>query len=392
MVVQRIAARDRDLPGAAEALESDQEEGRVLGKDSYGRPRTLRGCARAVTRAAITVIAIAAVVGGCTVLTGRLRVLSPCASDAACPCWFVTGDGYQRFPCSTLGVTVNLAVTREYAVDTRTVVEIQITEKGGSIPHGFSKTTSAPTGGMLEVTLLDAQGHVFPAFNSGGVSSDARFQFSLATGLTWRSPLYFAPLPQSLLQTPQSLTLRATALQLSDGEGDNMALPGVWRATYKTSANPGRSITFNIAPQIHGGVTVQPLRLDSASGAGTWVGEGAGERLLLRVSGLNPSAYHATIYSIITTDGLGLTTQGATSILLANQLPSTVFQPSATASGSSGPAATVELELIYLNSWLLTQTHAQTLSVNAWQVNMPLSSATPPAYATGPWTFTLPLS
>ena len=330
---------------------------------------------------------IALIVVACVAIWTRPSSDSPCQSAPACPCWSITGEGYDLYPCSTSGVSVKIEALRAYADPARTFVEARLTVSGARIPLGQSASSAPPDHASASMALQDAQGHTYSSIRAFGPAG--QFALDSAGDQAGVAVTEFEPLPESALRAPQSLTLRVTSMILNTGQRYNMQVEGAWSAMFKAPSQPARSITFHVAPQTRGGVTLQPLRLDIGSGSGAPDGFDAGERLIVRVSGLPPeTALHSL--GDITTQATAATiqnNQGVTNILLEGRLPSIIVGAGPFADGEVGPTGAVDLEIIYLAPRLPSLRGTQTLSVNAIR----LASDPDPRIVTGPWTFALRL-
>jgi hypothetical protein len=337
-------------------------------------------------RDAVVLAAVLALLAvACVAISTRPSSDSPCQSAPACPCWSITGDGFDLYPCSTSGVSVKVEALRTYADPARTFVEARLTVSGARIPLGQSAGSASPDHASVRLTLQDARGHTYSSIRAFGPAG--QFALDSAHDRAGVARVEFEPLPENALRAPQSLTLRITSLVLNAGQRYNMQVEGTWSAMFKTPARPARSITFHVAPQTRGGVTLQPLRLDIGSGAGALDGFGAGDRLIVRVSGLPPETALHSLGDITTrADAASIqNNQGVTDILLEGRLLSIIVGAGPLADGEVGPTGAVDLEIIYLAPRLPSLTGTQTLSVNAIR----LASDPDARVVTGPWTFSL---
>lgn len=295
-------------------------------------------------------------------------------------------------PCPASDIKASVAVTRSYADPTRTVVELQIVTPGARIPHGASSVTSPPDRlDLFNVRVRDAQGHIYWPTNTlpGSV-------FAYSAGQDVAIGYYeFDPLPESMLDAPQTLTLDIGLIMLESARSqDTASFAGLWSAAFKVAPHAGRSVDLRVAPQTHHGITIQPLRLDIGPNASVFDGLGGGERLILRVSGLAPDTVPNNVTGFSTAvslpDGGSLTSGGRlrATLLLEGQPPATVAGANNRSPAVVGPSGTMDLEVIFLSPPLSHLTGTQTLSLD--QIIVSSDERVPNVQ--GPWVFAIPLS
>lgn len=181
--------------------------------------------------------------------------------------WF--GDSSLRQVALQDGTLINRSATAQgitvhleegYADAARTVLTMQIT--------GGDDTRHPPSPFMPDVQVVDASGNSYGAIGGQGFNQDWLFEF--------------LPLPTDVLGTQQSLTLTIGQMQQTADNPtpvDNpiTTIPGLWQIDFQLRPQAGRVIPLDVAPEMHGGITLQPELL--ALGP-------AGVRLTVRVTGL----------------------------------------------------------------------------------------------------------
>jgi hypothetical protein len=224
--------------------------------------------------------------------------------------------------------------------------------------------------GVIGSQVRDSEGHVYdPMAGAGGVQ---------------QSESNYTPLLPSLLMRPQSLTLVVNQVDLTPliavGGVNDIGLTGLWQVPFVVTPIVPNLRTFHVAPITHAGVTVQPVSLEVFSGQHpfeTNSNQGAGARLILRISGLlTPGALQSAAF-FDSSNVTGESTGGA-------HLTFDAIVPSDTAPlPGSAQGDTEEVEILY---WVPLQFNESTatLTINRIRIGLP-----PNMYATGPWSFDL---
>jgi hypothetical protein len=307
----------------------------------------------------------------------------------------VSPDGSSSLThvCSLDNINVQVSVAHSYADATRTSLEIRVATPGALIPHGQPITDSQPSDLLLDATLNDQQGDLY-TMSRDSLGGPALLTYTsgqeVATGIA-----VFDPLPEGALTAPQTLTLRISHITAHTMTGWSSPVKGEFTTTFQVTPHAGRTIKFNVAPQTHGGITLQPLQMDIAPDASVFDGYGGGgERLLLRISGLPADADAGKVADIstsVTTPVSSDTTNGQTTLKLEGQEPAAVggipwdfFQSN---SPVVGPSGTIILAVIFVSPPLRTLTGTQRLTVD--QIMSSFNGQEGPV--PGPWTFLLPL-
>jgi hypothetical protein len=222
---------------------------------------------------------------------------------------------------------------------------------------------------IIESQLVDSEGHAYdPIVGSGGVD---------------HAEQNYTPLLPSLLRGPQSLTLVVREVALTPtvaAEGVNSpALTGLWQVSFTVRPISPYLQQLQVAPSTHGGVTVQPLTLEHFTGQhpfDTNNNEGAGVRLILRISGLPTPAMLQNAVMFDTASATSSSNVGA-HLTFDGAVPSdTALLP------GSVQGDTEEVEILY---WVPLQFNASTATLTIDRIRLGI----PNIYATGPWSFDL---
>jgi hypothetical protein len=308
-------------------------------------------------------------------------------------CTEIIQDGSLPYLCPPpKHVKATVEVTQSYADSIRTAVQLRITTPGALIPHDRPIVYSRPDSLFLDnPTLHDVAGHFF------GRSGLPLGSFAYAAGQdTVTDFMEFDPLPQDELSKPQTLTLRIDKLTLVS-MGYAIEVKGPWTITFQVTPQHGHSVNLHVAPQTHDGITIQPLRLDIAPSASVFdqFGDG-GERLILRISGLDPKTNLMALGAISTTarfpDGSGSDYESPVKLLFEKRPPAAIAGAGDDPSVVVGPTGTVDLEVIFAAPPLAHLTGTQTLTLNQLKLIVDMDSATHlTKMVKGPWTFAIPL-
>lgn len=304
--------------------------------------------------------------------------------------------------CAAQHVDATITLEQAYADATRTEVEMRLTLTGADLRFSGDSAPIPPVNVSAVGILQDSEGHQYARSD---FSNDFNYGQGLAPGNSGPNtpiPGYFAfdPLPQSMLSSPQTLTLRIYAIELgypSRKLPSTLILNGSWTYTFQVTPRAGRSIHFNVAPQTFSGITVQPLRLDIGPKDGNnFDALGGGARLTLRISGLPADTRASTLdnlsvrYFVKPGGGMGGSGDEANQLLFEGQLPASVvwmFPSSSLAQDPQvGPSGTIDLEAIFLGLPKLSGTQPLMLT----QLTTGQSDGTF-TFAHGPWNFALPL-
>jgi hypothetical protein len=258
---------------------------------------------------------------------------------------------------------ITIVIDSAYADASQTTVFCHIT----STAYQLSQLSVV----LIATQVNDGEGHVYDAMaGSGGVN---------------HAEQNYTPLLPPLLMRPQSLTLVIKELDLTPlvavGGVNSIDLTGLWQVPFVVTPITPEVRTFQLAPISHAGVTVQPVSLETFSGQhpfDTNSFEGAGARLILRISGLTtPSARQSAAF-FDSRSPTGGSTNGA-------HLTFDALVPSySDVLPGSVQGGTEEVEILY---WVPLQFSGSTamLSIDRIRIGFPAN------YVTGPWTFDLPV-
>ncbi|HZC07852.1 MAG TPA: hypothetical protein VE338_19605 [Ktedonobacterales bacterium] len=296
--------------------------------------------------------------------------------------------------CAGSHVQAKIIVGRAYADATRTAVELRIDLTGADLQFGGVGAPIRADGAdySSRMTLQDGQGHIYTANNFTTPINFAHGPYVDVAG-----DAEFDPLTQAALAAPQTLTLRITQLRLYyfvNQSESVLPLNGPWTSTFQVTPKAERSITFDVAPKTVGGVTVQPLRLDIGGLGSDFDKLGAGERLVLRVSGLSPDLPRSAVahmsYTFSRGDGSGASANVPTTLLFEGRLPASIAGSDTLAPEFDpviGPSGSIDLEIIFLTPPLATLSGAQSLTLN----QVVISTSPSLRVVNGNWSFNLPL-
>lgn len=312
-------------------------------------------------------------------------------------------------PCPSQTISVDFEVTQSYA-DT---IHTSLQERYSALDAAVSLSSSpdqgpiAPTDiNISPTTLLDAQGrHYF----SEGASYDTTEQSGV---MVTTATVAFTPLPEDALKTPQTLTLPIASAELSYQYADpsqpaqEIQVTGVLNVskvvTIHVTPHPGRAVMLQVAPQTHHGVTLQPLEFDI--GASSSDSFGAGERLIVRYSGLPATTPLAALTDLSSgyalPDGSNFNGTADATLLFERQKPAiaSVVAPDDDLLQNPvvGPSGTAEVEFLFFGPPLPSTSGVQTLTldriVTGYQVGSNGGIIGPSGFSEGPWTFNIPLS
>jgi hypothetical protein len=245
------------------------------------------------------------------------------------------------------------------------------------------------------VRLIDAQGSIYRAFTGNQLNQDALWEF--------------LPLPSGDLGTSQTLTFVVDAMsrEPSNPDATRATIVGPWLVTFHLTPQAGRPIPLDVAPQSHGGITLQPERLDLTP---------AGVRLLVRESGLPPDAsifsvkhfatrqddivacppgQHVCGESFGTGDGakMQISAPGGQTLVpgwvnVVSPVPVAGVPIGQQALGSAG---TAEIEFLFFSPIKATQGAAH-VTFDEVRYASATDSSAPEQIVPGPWSFVLPLS
>lgn len=279
---------------------------------------------------------------------------------------------------------VTLQIEQGYADAARTALTMNINSSGRS-------GTAIPQ--LNTMVLVDTQGHVYPAIGSTQVQKQGLIEF--------------APLTLDELGASQSLTLIVQTMFLSGDIGASVT--GPWQITFQLHPQAGRSVTLSVAPETHGGIAIQPLRMDIAP---------TGARLLIRLSGFRadtsrfsltdfalhgddivgcpPGAGYCVTTSVVS-DGALLQLRGSdgqtlmpTWVGTADAITSDVAAiPSA--NQPVGQTGSIVLEVLFLTPLHAAHGIAHLTIDLVRYTTVNASSSTPEQVANGPWVFDLAL-
>lgn len=254
---QRIAARLLAQPGPTQANHHRQHMPHNAGDQPMNQPMPRPRLAALQSRPALLMAALIAVL----VLASAFAFARPLVLS-----WF--GDSSLQSIALQDGTPINRSVKVQgvtltlddgYADAARTVLTMHF--DSGDTKREFSP---APD---IRPRLVDAQGTVYTPFASSQLNEDALMEFS--------------PLPSDALGTPQELTFVIDEMSSNPSNPQNQGaiVTGPWQIAFQLTPQAGHAIALDVAPETHGGITLQPERLDLTP---------AGVRLLVRESGLPP--------------------------------------------------------------------------------------------------------
>ncbi len=306
------------------------------------------------------------------------------------PCTEIAGAGKNGLPniCPAGDVKPTFEALQSYADPTRTVLQLRVSTPGAVIPHDRPIIYSPPDSVTLSGTLRDSQGQLY--YVEGETTG------SVLPGQTSMTVTFeFNPLPQDELSAPQILTLHMNHMMLQ--YQDYMTyLSGSWSVPFQVTPQAGRSISLDIAPQAHNGVTIQPLRLDIGPSNGGFDNYGGGARLILRVSGLDPQTKQLVLRNMDTEahfpDGSGWSGSGGPKLLFEGRPPAIITGATWDPNAVVGPTGTVDMEIIFFGPPLASLTGTQTLTLDQIDVSVDPKTSLPNKAVKGPWVFEIPLS
>jgi hypothetical protein len=255
----------------------------------------------------------------------------------------------------------------------------------------FQLDVSVPAYGngvdILTLELLDNEGHSF-AFQSG-------------QGLSLYVPMSewgFAPLTPSDLSGPLTVRVHITQLTL----GDQATLTGSWYVPYYVIPYAGRSIMLDVAPQTHHGITVQPLEMDVSNRSSPIDNYGAGDRLLVRFSGLPKTTRNMNLTDVATAyrfpDGERGSSGGDTLAYFEWQEPAfvgVIGPDGGDYLATVGPSQSVVVEYVFLGPPLEWMTGVQAFTINQIPTNIQYKGDIIEGssdFIPGPWTFSISLN
>ncbi len=278
---------------------------------------------------------------------------------------------------------IALHVDAAYADATATVVTFHLTGPRSDVAYS--------AGSMF---LTDAAGNSLQmVFGSGDASGG--------------STAFFTPLPQPALGVRQTLTLTITEIDLLllhvtnlDGP-ERSILKGFWQGRVTVTPIAGTSTPLRIPAQIHGKLSIQPLRLDVSPGSVPGIDYlPGGVRIVLRMSGLTPGTPQALglATEYYAPDGSGSTGSGDQSSFSAagggGLIPAFVYVLDAQGLAQLGQATVdtsgaIEFELIYLQS-LQQQSLLQVPLQGPLTLMFDSITLNSGEKIPGPWVFTIP--
>lgn len=173
---------------------------------------------------------------------------------------------------------IELHLDAAYADATMTTLRYHVTG-----PHSADKNILVEYSPFFP-TLTSASGTFLPEVNN----------YNPASGTASAT---YAPLPADELGARQTLTLavdrmemRETPLQLGNPPTfpASTIIKGSWRASITVTPIAGTSVPLTNAAQTHGGISIQPLRLDTSP---------RGIRIVIHMGGLTPGSHESPIFS-----------------------------------------------------------------------------------------------
>ncbi|HEU0026755.1 MAG TPA: hypothetical protein VFQ25_06525 [Ktedonobacterales bacterium] len=353
-----------------------------------GAPRSAGGWARGL----VSLVLVAALIAG-FVGVAWLRHTAPGTGNGSMsgPCTEIAGAGENGLPniCPAGNVEPTFEALQSYADPTRTALQFHVAVPGTVIPHGRPIIYSPPDGiTITEATLQDSQGRLYNGPDGGTSAIPPR---QVAATMT----LEFSPLPQDALNTSQTLTLHISHMMLQYQDFLTY-LSGSWTVPFQVRPQAGRSISFQISPQKHNGIKVQPLRLDVGPTDGGFDGEGGGERLILRISGLDPQASLLGLRGFDIAahfpDGSGWSASHGPKLLFEGRPPASIVGAGVDPNAVVGPTGTIDMEIIFIGPPLTSLTGVQKLTIDQLVVSLDPKTTLPTKTVKGPWVFQLPLS
>jgi hypothetical protein len=201
-----------------------------------------------------------------------------------------------------------------------------------------------------------------------------------------RAEQSYTPLPRVLLMQPQALTLVVREVDLTPlvvGGGVNITeVTGLWQVPFVVTPIAPVVHAYQVPPVSHDGVTVQPVSLETFTGQHPFdmnSNEGAGARLILRIGGLStPDALHSA--DLFDSDSQTGGSSGGGHLTFNGQVPSYINILPGSVLGDSE-----EIEILY---WVPLRFSGSTAQLNIDRIR----TGSPATYATGPWSFDLPVS
>lgn len=219
--------------------------------------------------------------------------------------WFKSGQ-LGSHPVDSSQIVLHLDAA--YADSTMTMLEYHITSPRNDV--GNIHMEYSP----FFPVLTSAIGTPLPEV-SGGCTTPRPFSTSQCTR--------FIPLPLDELGARQTLTLTVTRMMVNEIPLQPIRNPptlavtsivkGLWRASIEVTPIAGTSVPFTGVAQTHGGISIQPLRLDASP---------HGVRIVIHMGGLTPGSqespsFTTSAYQPANGDSSGDTptpTSGATSL------------------------------------------------------------------------------
>jgi hypothetical protein len=264
---------------------------------------------------------------------------------------------------------ITIAVDTAYADASQTAVFCHFT----STVYQFSTEyqLSQYSGGIIESQVADSEGHVYDPMAGSGGGDHAEQNYT--------------PLLPALFSGPQSMTLVVHQLELTPniaaGGVNSIGLTGLWQVPFDVTPIVPDAHTFQVSPMTHAGVTVQPLSLETFTGQHPFdmnSNEGAGARLLLRIGGLPTPGALQSAGGFDSASPTG-TSNGGAHLTFDGQVPSDTAVLPGSIQGN-----TEEVEILFWVPLRFTGSMA-TLSIDR------IRNGYPASFATGPWSFDLPI-
>jgi hypothetical protein len=262
---------------------------------------------------------------------------------------------------------ITIAIDTAYADASQTNVFVRFTSKVYQFSTKYQ--LSQYSGSIIESEVVDSEGHAYDPMAGSGGGDHAEENYT--------------PLLPPLLSSPQSLTLVVHQLALTPNIGvggvNGIGFTGLWQVPFIVTPITPDLQQLHVAPITHAGVTVQPLTLERFTGQhrfDTNNNEGAGARLILRISGLLTPAALQNAVMFDSASATGAVNAGA-HLTLDEMVPSdTALLP------GSVQGDTEEVEILY---WVPLQINSSLVPLNIDRIRI----GSPAMYATGPWSFDL---
>lgn len=245
-------------------------------------------------------------------------------------------------------------------------------------------------------TLYDASGHAYQDMFGAGGGVDADNQY-----VSDAEYCYFAPLPASLLVTPQRLTLVVTVMQIFVKHSQPTNLTGHWHVAFTITPSAMPLVPLSATPITKHNITVRPLSIQTTSpGTTPMDGMASGTCLDIQISGLpakepidNMTAIDSSYQIKNATIGeqWGRSGGGVKGLLDSMEPGAVAINNSAAPSGQIGASGTVVVQLLFFAPVTKQQVSFTLDKLVVMLKDYNYLDVSQLHYVQGPWDFTINL-